>query len=126
MDQTMQYVVDRRYELSEILRGLLVEVIGKENATYRDEEGKLKYKVYFQPGENIIIQYPCIIYERKTGDTQFADNKPYIFMRQYSVTVVDKNPDSRIPDRIALLPLCKSDRDYIAKNLNHYAFNLYY
>ncbi len=99
MAQLLKYAVDRRYELSTIFRELLVEVVGIENATYRDDNGKIRYKVYFQPGETVIMQYPCIIYQRKAGDTQYADNNPYIFMREYSVIVIDRNPDSVIPDR---------------------------
>lgn len=82
--------------------------------------------VYFQPPETIKMAYPCIIYSRNSGDTQFANNKPYTFNIQYRILVVDKNPDSAIPDRIAQLPMCTFDRHYVTNNLNHDVFNIYY
>ncbi len=82
--------------------------------------------VYFQPPETIKMAYPCIIYSRSSGDTQFANNKPYTFNIQYRILVVDKNPDSTIPDRIAQLPMCTFDRHYVTNNLNHDVFNIYY
>ena len=82
--------------------------------------------VYFQPPETIKMAYPCIIYSRNSSDTQFANNKPYTFNIQYRILVVDKNPDSTIPDRIAQLPMCTFDRHYVTNNLNHDVFNIYY
>ena len=54
-------------------------------------------KVYFQPPESIKIDYPCIIYERSRINTKFADNLHYIDKTGYTVTVIDRNPDSAIP-----------------------------
>lgn len=82
--------------------------------------------VYFQPPENYKIEYPCIIYKWDTGDTQFADDMPYIFYRRYQITVIDANPDTPIPEKVAQLPMCTMDRTYTANNLNHYIFNIYY
>lgn len=82
--------------------------------------------VYFQPPENIQLQYPCIIYNRSSGDTQFGDNKPYIFEQRYQVTVIDRDPSSEIPKKVAMLPLCVMDRHYTMDNLNHDLFNLYF
>lgn len=82
--------------------------------------------VYFQPPPSIRLVYPCIIYRYETGDTQFADDSPYIFMRRYQVTVIDSDPDTKIPDKIKDLPRCVNDRNFTTDNLNHYTFNLYY
>lgn len=82
--------------------------------------------VYFQPPETIKIKYPCIIYERSSNDVRFADNSPYSVKHRYTLTVIDKNPDSKLPDKIAALPLCRSNRMFTSDNLNHYVFNIYY
>lgn len=82
--------------------------------------------VYFQPPPGLIMAYPCIVYEHTNSDTKFADNKPYQYAKRYTVTVIDKNPDSIIPDRIAELPKCIFDRHFMTDNLHHYAFSLYY
>ena len=82
--------------------------------------------VYFQPPENLKMKYPCIVYQRVTGDTQFADNIPYIIKKRYQITVIDSNPDSPIPDKVAQLPYCVFDRHFTSGNLNHDVYNLYF
>ena len=82
--------------------------------------------VYFQPPETIKMHYPCIIYKRSSGGTRFADDKPYKHKMQYQLIIVDKDPDSLIPAKIAELPMCIFDRHYTADNLNHDVYNIYY
>ena len=82
--------------------------------------------VYFQPPPNIQMQYPCIVYKRDHVRTSFADNKPYKHKKRYQVTVIDKDPDSDIPDKVAALPMCSYDRFFTADNLNHEVYNLFF
>jgi hypothetical protein len=82
--------------------------------------------VYFQPPESISLKYPCIIYNRDYIKTEYANNSPYTLGKRYSVTVIDKNPDSVIPDKIAAMPKCTFERHFTADNLNHDIFNLYF
>lgn len=72
------------------------------------------------------MKYPCIVYAWTNTDTKFANNSLYATKRKYQVTVIDKNPDTEIPDRVMGLPLCSPTRSYIADNLNHYSFDIYY
>ena len=95
------------------LQSLLESVLGSRN-------------VYFQPPANILMQYPCIVYSRDKADTKFADNSPYRYTKRYQVTAIDINPDSSIPDLIAVLPLCTYDRFFTADNLNHDVFTLFF
>lgn len=83
-------------------------------------------QVYFQPPETIKMVYPCIVYERSGIDTRFADDKPYSHKTRYSLTVIDRNPDSLIPGTVALLPMCQYDRHFKSDNLNHDVFRIYY
>lgn len=82
--------------------------------------------VYFQPPATVKMVYPCIVYQRDNADTKFADNEPYRHTKRYQVTVIDRNPDSLIPDRVAALPLCTHTRFFTAENLNHDVFSLYF
>lgn len=82
--------------------------------------------VYFQPPENIKLDYPCIIYRRDSADTKFADNRPYRYKKRYQVMVIDQDPDSPIPDKVADLPSCVFERHYTADYLNHDVFNLFF
>lgn len=82
--------------------------------------------VYFQPPSNVQLKYPCIVYERDNAKTEFAGNKPYSYTKRYQVTVIDRNPDTSIPDKIAMLPLSNLSRIFTADNLHHYAYTLYF
>ena len=82
--------------------------------------------VYFQPPANVQMQYPCIVYQRDKAHTEFANNKPYSGAVRYQVTVIDRDPDSDIPKKVASLPLCIFNRFYTANGLNHDVYNLYY
>lgn len=95
------------------LQKLLEEILGSRN-------------VYFQPPESVKLQYPCIIYERATGRAFNASDDLYNYRKSYSVLVVDKDPDSDIPDRLEKLKYCTIDRCYKADNLNHWSFTIYY
>src|SRR5690606_27664644 len=75
--------------------------------------------VYFQPPANIQMRYPCIVYHRDYAQTQFGDNAPYLYTKRYQVTVIDRNPDSPIPAKVARLPLFTFIRFYTAGILNH-------
>lgn len=83
-------------------------------------------KVYFQPPDNTQMKYPCIVYSMSSADTQFADNLPYTYTKRYQITVIDRNPDSQIPDSIAMLPMCVFDRPFVSDGLHHWVFNLYF
>lgn len=83
-------------------------------------------KVYFQPPANIQLEYPCIVYKRDKVHTEFADNSPYRLTKRYLVTVIDRDPDSFIPDSVASIPMCLANRTFAANNLNHDVFILYF
>lgn len=72
------------------------------------------------------MQYPCIVYSRDSIDTEHADNGPYRQMKRYQVTVIDRNPDSDIPDKVSALPMCRSSRHFTSDNLHHDIFTLYF
>jgi hypothetical protein len=101
--------MDRRLELHEIL----VSILGSRS-------------VYFQPPNNTQMQFPCITYQRDAAETKFAGNVPYLYQKRYSVTVIDRDPDSPIPDRIAALPMCSFNRFFTADGLNHDVFTLFF
>lgn len=83
--------------------------------------------VYFQPPPTVKMKYPCIVYNRMAGDTNYANNKPYMFTQGYEVTLIYIDPDSELPKKLAMsLPMIRLNRHYVADNLNHEAYTLYY
>ena len=83
-------------------------------------------KVYFQPPSNEHMVYPCILYSIDNADTKFAGNKPYSHTWRYQLTIIDRDPDSGIRSRVAALPLAKFSRQFVANNLYHDVFELYF
>jgi len=102
-------MMSRRYELNDIFKDLL----GNNN-------------VYFQPPESIKLSYPCIIYQLSDIDTRRADDLLYLKKPRYTVTLIDKNPDTEFVDQILELPYCSFDRMFASDNLNHFVFTLYF
>ena len=95
------------------LQQLLITILGSGN-------------VYFQPPADLIMQYPCIVYERDYIQINHANDKPYKHAKRYLITIIDRNPDSVIPDQIAKLPLCAFDRHFVTDNLNHDVYRLFF
>lgn len=91
----------------------LVEILGSGN-------------VYFQPPESLRIKYPAVVYSLNSVISTYADDSVYLRQTSYEVTVIDKNPDSKIADKISLLPRCAFNRCFVSDNLYHYVFTLIY
>lgn len=83
-------------------------------------------RVYFQPPSTIKLEYPCIIYKRSNQKDFFSNDRIYIGMKRYLVTVVDKNPDSLIPDKVLGLRYCSFSSHYSVDGLNHDIYTLYF
>ena len=97
-----------RLELHEIL----CEKLGSRN-------------VYFQPPESVKMKYPAIVYSRNRIENTSADNIIYRQSVSYTITVIDRDPDSEIVDLVSQIPHIMYDRSYVADNLNHDAFRLF-
>lgn len=102
-------MVKPREELHEIL----CNILGSRNC-------------YFQPPSSKEMKYPCIRYELARIDQTHADNISYLNAKAYSLTYIDEDPDSDMPDKILKLPYCSFDRSYDADGLHHTVFTLYY
>jgi len=101
--------MDRRLELQEILTNIL----GSSN-------------VYFQPPSTVKMKYPCIVYQRDNIEQKFADNRTYVSLVRYSLTLISRSPENNLVSKILELPYCSYDRFYTADSLNHDVFTLYY
>jgi len=95
------------------LQSLLETLLGSRN-------------VYFQPPPTLQMKYPCIVYNLDDMDSKFANNYPYAVERRYSLTVIDADPDSLILDKVVMLQKCIFNRHFVADNLNHNIFILYF
>lgn len=95
------------------LQRALEEILGSKN-------------VYFQPPSNVQLNYPCIVYNLSNIRPKFADNLPYTLTDRYTVTYIDRNPDSDVIRKIASRPKTVMDRTLRIDGLNHTYFSIYF
>lgn len=82
--------------------------------------------VYFQPPEDRVLEYPCIVYERDDTQILHADNIPYSVAQRYQVTYIDQMPDSAVVEKLKQRKLCRFQRHFATSGLNHDVFVLYH
>lgn len=83
-------------------------------------------KVYFQPPVSVTLEQPCIVYERDDSWVSRADNLMYLHKKRYKITVIDRNPESLIPDSVEGLPYTRFNRFFVSAGLNHTVFQTYF
>lgn len=82
--------------------------------------------VYFQPPENLQLHYPCTVYHLDGLYEPKADNIDYHRVRRYSLLYITHDPDDQNIERISDLPFCSMGRPYVADNLHHYPYTIYF
>ena len=100
------------------LHNVFIDVLGTQ--------GSPVSRVYFQPPATIKMEYPCIIYKRSNRKDFFSNDRIYLGMKRYLITVVDSNPDSLIPDKVLDLLYCSYSTHFTVDGLNHDVYTLYY
>lgn len=107
--------MDNRTELHNVLSSIL---------NMRESDGD--DHVYYQPPASKKMRYPAIVYSRTGMDVKRANNMVYSLTPRYEVIVIDKNPDSKYVEMVAMLSMCRFVRHYEADNLNHDVFEIYH
>ena len=99
-------------------------------------------KVYFQPSDATIasgivgeesyiftgIEYPCFIIKRTSAYQPKANDKTYLFRPAYEVTYINRDePDPEMLYEVGQrFPLCNYQRHFVADNLHHDVWVIYY
>lgn len=91
---------------------VLVNILGSSN-------------VYFQPPENLKLNYPCIVYSINNIDTKYTNNYPYKIDVCYQVTLISRDPDDETRDKLLKLQMCRYERQFKSNDLNHDVFRIY-
>lgn len=99
-------------QTSQKLRLILVDILGSE-------------QVYYNPAESIKMKYPCIRFVLNGIRKGSADDSAYTKHRNFTITLIHKDPDNLIVNDILDLPMCSLDRVYVTDNLYHYVFTKY-
>lgn len=83
--------------------------------------------VYFQPPQSLSMNYPCIRYALDEPSQIYAGDKNYNCTKRYDGVVIDRDPESNIPGKLlARFERCRLGKPYVADNLHHFPFTLYY
>lgn len=103
--------LDKRIEF----HGILEEILGSK-------------QVYFNPGSDTKLKYDCIVYKRSNPDVIHADNIRYISHELYRVTVISRDSDCDVVDRLLKRFKMASivTPTYPADGLYHDVLNIYY
>jgi len=100
-----------RLKLDALLRRVLQETAGAVH-------------LYYQPPASLRMEYPCIRYELNRIRNTHANGHIYTQHPSYTVTVIDKSPDSEITAAVSRLDKCRHDRHFVADNLYHDVFTM--
>lgn len=96
------------------LHKILVSALGNNN-------------VYFQPPANVKLSYPAIVYHLGGIQTLKADNTNYQKNRKYTITLIHKDPDNDVVEKLLDLKYSSMvSKPYISDGLYHYVFEVFY
>lgn len=98
--------------------------------TYRDLLHLLQQvvqhnRVYFQPPENLKIVYPAVVFHLSKIEIDRASDVSYKGAKEYSVTLITKDPEPDVIDEILKIPYSSLDTTYISDGMNHFVFTVY-
>ena len=96
------------------LQAIFEEILGSRN-------------VYFQPPASVTMKYDCIRYGLSGKDLIRANDKVYRITNKYDGVVITRDPESAVPDAILMnFEMVNFGKPYVADNLYHYPFTLYF
>lgn len=98
--------------------------------TYRDllrllQQAVQHDRVYFQPPENLKIGCPAVVFHLSKIEIDRASDVPYKGAKEYSVTLITKDPEPDVIDEILKIPYSSLDTTYISDGMNHFVFTIY-
>lgn len=98
--------------------------------TYRDllhllQQAVQHDRVYFQTPENLKIEYPAVVFHLSKIEIDRASDVPYKGAKEYSVTLITKDPEPDVIDEILKIPYSSLDTTYISDGMNHFVFTFY-
>jgi hypothetical protein len=84
--------------------------------------------IYYRPPGNILLEYPCIVYERKSLEPSFANTAPYVVGTGFQVSFLSKLPEYFNVEAIYNLtgqgPVITSSDSYENDDIVHDVFNI--
>lgn len=81
--------------------------------------------VYYQPPEEIKLDYPAILFEKTGGEYSFANNKVNSKAAKFKVTVIYKDPNFEYEESMSHIRYCSPDTSFRTEGLYHDVYTVY-
>lgn len=81
--------------------------------------------VYYNPPASVQMRYDAIVFTRSGIENTFANNYVYGQKHRYEVTIITRDPDAPVIDKVSKLPMCSFGSHFVSDNLHHNIFTLY-
>lgn len=105
---------DRRLKFDDELRVLQTEILGYQHT-------------YFEPTEEVRMKYDAVVYKKTDMNVRRANNKSYSIRDGYLVTVISRDPETKLPWAIQEhFERCAPGRPFVRDNLYHFPFTIFY
>ena len=82
--------------------------------------------VYYNPPATLTMKYDAIRYSLSEIRPRYANDAKYLKMKSYDGIIISRDPDPEVIDKILDLPFTSFAKPYVADNLHHYPFTIYY
>lgn len=98
--------------------------------TYKDLLHLLKKavahnRVYFQPPENLRMDYPAVIFHLSRNKTTHASDGRFKDNQEYTVILITEDPQPDALDAILNIPYSTLETTYVSNGMNHFVFTIY-
>ena len=114
MDRHPTIDIDRRKKFDAELRALQQDYLGYQHT-------------YFEPPEEVRMQYDAVVYENQGMDVRRANNKSYLIRPTYQVTIISRDAETLLPRMIQEhFERCNPGRPFVRDNLYHFPFTIVY
>lgn len=92
------------------------------------QEDTLGYQhTYFEPTEQVRMQYDAVVYNRTDMNVRRADDKSYMVRNAYQVMVISRDPETKVPEAIQWhFARCTPGKSFVRDNLYHFPFTIFY
>ena len=88
---------------------------------------KFASHVYFQPPSDLRMMFPCIVYSKKSNKVTRANNHSYNSRQEYQLTIIERDPDSDLADKVVSHFQYSSIGTYfVVDSLHQTTINLYF
>lgn len=82
--------------------------------------------VYYNPPEPVKMSYDAIRFKRSSINNTFASDSVYVQLSPtFEVTVITRDPDAPIIEKVSKLPHCRFTTSYVADGLYHNRFTIH-